>query len=35
MINSGQRGTTHPGVGWEPKEAFHATARYYRQQEPS
>jgi len=30
----GQRGATHPGVGWEPKEAFHAIARYYRQQEP-
>ena len=29
----GQRGTTYPGVGWEPKEAFHAVARYYRQQE--
>jgi hypothetical protein len=27
-------GATHPGVGWEPKEAFHAIARYYRQQEP-
>ncbi len=29
----GQQGTTYPGVGWEPKEAFHAVARYYRQQE--
>ena len=29
----GQPGTTYPGVGWEPKEAFHAVARYYRQQE--
>ncbi len=29
----GQHGTTYPGVGWEPKEAFHAVARYYRQQE--
>jgi hypothetical protein len=31
----GQHGTTYPGVGWEPKEAFHAIARYYRQQESS
>jgi hypothetical protein len=30
----GQHGTTHPELGWEPKEAFHALARYYRQQEP-
>jgi hypothetical protein len=30
----GQRGTTYPDLGWEPKEAFHAIARYYRQQEP-
>jgi hypothetical protein len=30
----GQHGTTYPDVGWEPKEAFHAIARYYRQQEP-
>jgi hypothetical protein len=29
----GQHGTTYPDVGWEPKEAFHAVARYYRQQE--
>ncbi len=28
----GQHGTTYPGVGWEPKEAFHAVARYYHQQ---
>jgi len=30
----GDHGTTYPGVGWEPKEAFHAIARYYSQQEP-
>jgi hypothetical protein len=30
----GQHSTTYPGLGWEPKEAFHALARYYRQQEP-
>jgi hypothetical protein len=30
----GQHGMTHPDVGWEPKEAFHAIAHYYRQQEP-
>jgi len=29
----GQHGTTYPDVGWEPKEAFHAVARYYHQQE--
>lgn len=29
----GQHGTTYPDVGWEPKRAFHAVARYYRQQE--
>jgi len=29
----GQHGTTYPDVGWEPKEAFHAVGRYYRQQE--
>jgi hypothetical protein len=29
----GQRGATYPDVGWDPKEAFHAVARYYRQQE--
>jgi hypothetical protein len=29
----GQHGTTYPDVGWEPKAAFHAVARYYRQQE--
>jgi hypothetical protein len=29
----GQHGTTYPDVGWEPKQAFHAVARYYRQQE--
>jgi hypothetical protein len=29
----GQHGTTYPGVGWEPKLAFHAVARYYREQE--
>jgi hypothetical protein len=29
----GQHGTTYPDVGWEPKEAFHAIARYYHQQE--
>lgn len=28
----GQRGMTYPDVGWEPKKAFHAVARYYRQQ---
>lgn len=28
----GKHGTTYPDVGWEPKEAFHAVARYYRQQ---
>ncbi len=28
----GQHGTTYPDVGWEPKEAFHAVARYYHQQ---
>jgi hypothetical protein len=31
----GQHGTTYPGVGWEPKAAFRAVARYYRQQEPA
>jgi hypothetical protein len=30
----GQHGTTYPDVCWEPKEAFHAIAHYYRQQEP-
>ncbi len=30
----GEHGTTYPDVGWEPKESFHAIARYYRQQEP-
>ena len=30
----GHRGTTYPDVGWEPKAAFHAIARHYRQQEP-
>jgi hypothetical protein len=30
----GQHGATHPRIGWEPKEAFGAIARYYRQQEP-
>ena len=29
----GQHGTTYPGVGWEPKAAFHAVARYYGQQD--
>ncbi len=29
----GQHGTTYRDVGWEPKEAFHAIARYYHQQE--
>ena len=29
----GQYGTTYPDVSWEPKEAFHAIARYYQQQE--
>jgi hypothetical protein len=29
----GQHGTTYPDVGWEPKEAFHPVARYYRQHE--
>lgn len=29
----GQHGTTYPDVGWEPKEAFHAVARYYHQHE--
>lgn len=29
----GRPGTTYPGVGWEPKEAFRAVARYYRGQE--
>ncbi len=29
----GQHGTTYPGVGWEPKRAFHAVACYYREQE--
>lgn len=29
----GHHGTTYPDVGWEPKEAFHAVASYYRQQE--
>jgi hypothetical protein len=29
----GQHGTTYPDVGWEPKEAFHAVARYYSQPE--
>jgi len=33
-LSRGQHGTTHPDVGWEPKEAFHAIAHYYRQQEP-
>jgi hypothetical protein len=28
----GQHGTTYPDVCWEPKEAFRAVARYYRQQ---
>ncbi len=31
----GRRGAAHPGIGWEPKEAFGAIARYYRQQEPA
>ena len=29
----GQHGTTYPDVSWEPKAAFHAIARYYRQHE--
>jgi hypothetical protein len=29
----GQHGRTYPDVCWEPKEAFHAVARYYHQQE--
>jgi hypothetical protein len=29
----GEHGTTYPDVGWEPKEAFHAVARYHRQRE--
>jgi hypothetical protein len=29
----GQHGTTYPDVAWEPKEAFHAIARYYSRQE--
>jgi hypothetical protein len=29
----GRRGRTYPDLGWEPKEAFHAIARYYRQQQ--
>ena len=29
-----QHGTTYPGVGGEPKAAFNAVARYYRQQGP-
>jgi hypothetical protein len=33
-LGRGQQGTAYPGVCWEPKEAFHALARYYRQQEP-
>jgi hypothetical protein len=33
-LRRARRGATHPGVGWEPKEAFGAIARYYRQQEP-
>ena len=28
-----EHGTTYPDVGWEPKEAFYAVARYYHQQE--
>ncbi|MEU7830448.1 hypothetical protein [Nonomuraea sp. NPDC049129] len=32
-LRRGQHGTTYPDVGWEPKESFHAVARYYRQQE--
>jgi hypothetical protein len=35
VLPRGQHGTTYPDVGWEPKEAFHAMARYYRQQEAS
>jgi hypothetical protein len=31
----GQHGTTYPDLCREPKEAFHAIARYYRGQEPS
>jgi hypothetical protein len=34
-LRRGQHGTAYPGVCWEPKEAFHALARYYRQQEPT
>jgi hypothetical protein len=33
VLRRGQRGTTYPDVSWEPKEAFHAIARYYQQQE--
>ena len=29
----GQHGTTYPDMGWEPKQAFHAVACCYRQQE--
>jgi hypothetical protein len=25
----GRRGTSYPDMTWEPKEAFHALARYY------
>jgi hypothetical protein len=32
VLPRGQHGATYPGVGWEPKEAFHAVARYYHQQ---
>jgi hypothetical protein len=34
-LRRGQHGTAYPGVCWEPKEVFHALARYYRQQEPT
>jgi hypothetical protein len=34
-LRRGQHGTTYPDLRWEPKEAFHAIARYYREQEPS
>jgi hypothetical protein len=33
VLPRGQHGTTYPDVGWEPKESFHAVARYYGQQE--
>jgi hypothetical protein len=35
ILPRGQHGTAFSVVGWEPKEAFHAIARYYHQQTPT